>query len=80
VGKQHHSDYESWTATRTRSFAFGVFERYIGIDSLVRLTPFTAARRISVSTFAGNDRIVPAGEMDQLYATKPRRYMDSVGD
>lgn len=37
-------------------------------------------RRISVSTFRGNDRILSAREMDSLYSRKPQRYIDSIGD
>lgn len=76
----HHGDYESWAATRTDSFAEGFFESYIQLDSLVRRTPYTATKRISVSTFAGNDRILTAQEMDLLFSTKPQEYIDSVGD
>ncbi len=80
AAEQHHGDYERWVASRTAAFNGGMFDSYIQIDSLVRRTPYTAARRISVSTFAGNDRILTAREMDQLYSTKPPRYIDSIGD
>jgi hypothetical protein len=75
----HHGDYESWAATRTRSFDEGVFESFIVLDSLVRRTPFTAVRRISRETFAGGGSILPASIMDSLYTTRPPEFMESVG-
>lgn len=76
----HHGNYESWVASRTAAFSGGMFDSYIQLDSLVRRTPYTAARRVSVSTFRGNDRILRASEMDSLWSMKPQRWMDSTGD
>ncbi len=78
--EKHHSDYESWAAKLTATFDGGTFEDAIDLDSLVRRTPYTAARRISRATFAGqeDDDILPAPTMDGLYSTKPTEFMDSV--
>lgn len=75
----NHSNYEGWAATRTDSFNEGVFESFIILDSLVRRTPYTAVKRISVSTFGGNDMILTAAEMDSLYPTRPSEFVESVG-
>lgn len=75
----HHGDYESWTSSRTASFSDGVFESFIQIDSLVRRTSYTAARRISQATFAGRGDILSAQEMDSLYSAKPQEYLESIG-
>ena len=76
----HHSDYEQWAAGLTSSFDAGTFEDAIDGDSLVRRTPYTAARRISRATFASrpSDDIVPAPRMDALFSTKPQEFIDSV--
>jgi len=76
----HHGDDESWVASRTAAFSGGMFDDYIDGDSLVRRTAFTAARRISVATFRGDDDILSAKEMDGLYSTKPQEYLDSFGE
>ena len=44
----HHGNYERWVASRTAAFSGGMFDTYIQLDSLVRRTPYTAVRRISV--------------------------------
>jgi hypothetical protein len=75
----HHADYEVWAASRSDSFNEGVFESFIDGDTLVRRTPFTAARRISQATFAGKGAILPAPTMDRLFPSKPQSFMDSVG-
>jgi hypothetical protein len=74
----HHGDYESWAAMRTDSFNEGVFESFIDLDSLVRRTPYTAARRIAQATFAGKGDILPATTMDGLYSAKPQSYSTAL--
>lgn len=77
----HHSDYETWAAKLTSSFSGGTFESAIDLDSLSRRTPYTAARRVSRATFAGDDDddILPAPRMDALFSSKPEEFMESVG-
>ncbi len=76
----HHSDYQQWAAGLTSSFDAGTFEDAIDGDSLVRRTPYTAARRISRATFTGrpSDDILQAPRMDTLFSTKPQGFIDSV--
>jgi hypothetical protein len=75
----HHSDYEGWVAQRTGSFAAGHFESYIVLDSLVRRSAYTAAKRISLATARGRGAILSAAQMDSLWSTKPQSYIDSIG-
>lgn len=75
----HHADYEVWAAQRTASFNAGNFESAIALDSLVKRTPFTAARRISRVAFVGQGPVLSAATMDSLFPTKPQLFLNSVG-
>ncbi len=60
-----------------------VFESYLEADSLVRRTPYTAVKRVSLATNAGRpaDDILSAEEMDLLYpGDKPQNFIDSTGN
>jgi hypothetical protein len=74
-----HSAYEVWGARLTSSFNGGTFEPAISLDSLVRRTPYTAVRRISRISFAGDGAILPATQMDGLFDTKPPQFIASTG-
>ena len=58
-----------------------MFESHIELDKLVRRRPYTAVKRISKVTSQGRGEILPAEEMDDLYAgnPKPREFIDSAG-
>lgn len=77
--EEHHSDYENWVKTRTDSPNEGVFESYLQADNLIRRRPYTAVKRISRATSGGQGDILPAEEMDDLYETRPQRFVDSIG-
>ena len=60
-----HSAYEQWAAVRTPSFNGGTFGSATSLDSLVSRTPYTAVRRVSRVSFAGNGVILPAPKNGQ---------------
>ncbi len=77
--EHHHGDYERRVRNQTDQFDDGVFESYLVVDSFVRRRPFTAVKRISRATSGGRGQILPAEEMDALYAAPSQRYTDSIG-
>jgi hypothetical protein len=58
----------------------GTFESAIELDSQVRRPPFTAGRRVSRATFAGDQDagILRASRMDSRFSTKPDQFLVSV--
>jgi hypothetical protein len=77
--EKHHSDYETWAKTKTKSFSEGVFEKYINQDKLVRRTPYAAVKIVSKITGQGSGNVQSALWMDANFDNKDNVYIDSVG-
>jgi Zinc dependent phospholipase C len=75
----HHSDYESFVASRTGSFNADHFETFITAKPRARRSAYTAVKRISLVTARGEGQILPASQMDSLWPMKGQAYLDSIG-
>ena len=79
-GENHHSDYEGWASSRSEP-TDTVFTPFLSESSLVRRTPYTAAKRISRATSGGRDEIQTFAFMDANYASRNSDpvYLASTG-
>jgi hypothetical protein len=80
-GEDHHSDYEGWASSRSEP-TDTVFTPFLSESSLVRRTPYTAAKRISRATSGGRDEIQTFAFMDANYASRNSdpAYLASTGN
>ena len=80
-GEDHHSDYEGWASSRSEP-TDTVLTPFLSESSLVRRTPYTAAKRISRATSGGRDEIQTFAFMDANYASRNSDpvYLASAGN
>lgn len=80
LAERHHSDYESWVGSRSEPDD-QILSPFLIQTSLVRRTPYTAVKRISKITSAGNAEILEFSVMDATYELKEDNdeYLASIG-
>ena len=73
------SAYSRWLRLYTNGFKAGGLESYLEAGDLVRRRPYTAVTRIAQALSRGHGDILPAGQMNRLFADKTQEWIDSLG-